>query len=218
MKFDYRETIEMPMLPTTAHGYQFESRFRNRGTGAFLNTSGPGHQDLNPKHEGAGPGDFEQNQFDLVSLNRGRGFTIPESERFTGPTALNCNRDKSVPGPAAYHIQKQRHKRSTLGTGVDHSSISMSIPHASKKSFINTTLNTPGPTDYSPKPPKITGLAGVFAVERNPQKNQQRKIPKMESIFGLGCSVEEHILYVVFFCFIVCMSHISTNRFAFLGL
>jgi len=44
-KFDYRKTIKVPLLPTTVHGHQFESRFKNRGSGAFLDSTGPGHYD-----------------------------------------------------------------------------------------------------------------------------------------------------------------------------
>lgn len=55
--------------------------------------------------------------------------------------------------------------------------------------------DSPGPK-YFPKAPAVTGLAGGFATERFPSKatTPQRELPHMEGIFGLGCSVEEHIL------------------------
>ena len=187
LKFDYRKSIEFQSLPATTHGYQCESRFRNRGSGAFLDTTGPGHKDLFPKHEGAGPGYFEQKHLHLVSLNQGKGFTIPESERFVGPTALNGDRDKSVPGPAAYDMQNRTQKGFTLGTGMDRTASSATFPRAQKKPFTEAISDTPGPSNYHLKSPRLTGLAGAFARERQQQEVKLAKIPKMEGIFGLGC-------------------------------
>jgi hypothetical protein len=53
---------------------------------------------------------------------------------------------------------------------------------------------SPGPQAYRHEAPKLTGLAGGFATERKAQPAPKRELPQMEGIFGLGCSVEEHIM------------------------
>lgn len=193
-KFDYKTTIETPILPSTVHGAQFESRFRNKGHGAFLDTTDRGHIGVFKAKDGAGPGAYDQKNLDLVVLNDRSGYTIGNAERFNQSSSVD-RRDPEVPGPAAYNLNERREKGLTSGTGMDRNAVAVTVPKASRNRTIPLGASGPGPK-YFPTAPKMSGLAGTFATERLPKNVPgKEELPQMEGIFGLGCSVEEHILY-----------------------